>query len=26
LPPATLAVERAGPARTEAIGDFRKFD
>jgi len=26
LPPATLAVERAGPARTEAIGDFRKSE
>ena len=26
LPPATLAVERAGPAQTEAIGDFRKSD
>jgi hypothetical protein len=26
LPPASLPVERAGPARTEAIGDFRKLD
>ena len=26
LPPATLAVEHAGLAQTEAIGDFRKLD
>lgn len=26
LPPASLAVERTGPARTEAIGEFRRLD
>jgi hypothetical protein len=25
LPPAPLAIDRAGPARTEAIGDYRKL-